>query len=40
MGKRRIPVVKPYHIRYVADFLVQATNTKEAYARGDEELLK
>ena len=39
MGKRRIPVVRTYHIRYVADFLVNATNTKEAYARGDEELL-
>lgn len=39
MGKRKVPIVKTYYIRYVSDVLVRATNTKEAYARGDECML-
>jgi hypothetical protein len=35
MGKRKVPVVHTYHVRYVSDVLVQASSTKEAYAKSD-----
>jgi len=38
MSKKN-PVVKMYHVKYVADMLVPATSTREAFARGDEELM-
>jgi hypothetical protein len=39
MGKRKVPVEKDYHIRYVSDVVVRATGTKEAYAKSDEFML-
>jgi hypothetical protein len=36
MGKRKVPVIKMYHVRYVADVLVPASATKEAFFKADE----
>ena len=38
MSKKN-PVVKMYHVKYVCDMLVPVTSTREAFARGDEELM-
>jgi len=35
MGKRKVPVVRTYHIKYTCDVIVQATSTKEAYTKSD-----
>ena len=35
MGKRKVPIVRTYHIQYVSDVLVSASSTKEAYAKAD-----
>ena len=35
MGKRKTPIVKTYHIRYISDVFVKATGTQDAYTRAD-----
>lgn len=35
----RAKKIKMYHVRYIADFLVPATSTREAFDTADEEMI-